>query len=85
MTWNEIGIIVVMCLAISVFAHWVVWAILSSFIDDFLFLYTPGTLYFHTKMNWFGCIAVYILLFPFGFVFEIGGFLKWLFTVGRKD
>ena len=40
--------------------------------------YTPKTIYEKSNMNWFGCIMVYIILFPFGFVFEIGGFLKWL-------
>ncbi len=84
MAWNEIGLIIFFCSVISVFAHWFVWAILEVFIDKSLFLYTPGTLHRSTKMNWFGCIMIYIILFPFGFVFEIGGFLEWLFTVGRK-
>jgi len=84
MAWNEIGLIILFCSVISVFTHWFVWAILEEFIDKPPFLYTPGTLYLHTKMNWFGCIMIYIILFPFGFVFEIGGFLRWLFTVGRR-
>lgn len=48
------------------------------------FFFTPKDIYKKTEMNWFGCIVIYILLFPIAFVYEIGGFLKWLFTVGRK-
>ena len=44
----------------------------------------PSTIYEISKMNWFGTICVYILIFPFSFILGIGGFLKWLFTVGRK-
>ena len=85
MTLNEIGFIIVICLIISIFLHWLAWGILSCFVDDTFFLYTPGTLCSHTKMNWFGCIMVYIILFPLAPAFEFGGFIKWLFTVGRKD
>ena len=46
--------------------------------------YTPKTIYEKTDMNWFGTIVVYILIFPFSFILGIGGFLRWLFTVGRK-
>lgn len=46
--------------------------------------YTPKTIYKNSNMNWLGTIIVYILIFPFSFVLAIGGFLKWLFTVGRK-
>lgn len=53
--------------------------------DDWPVFYTPATFYKMTQMNWVGCIISYILLFPFGFVFEIGGFLKWVFTIGRKE
>lgn len=46
--------------------------------------YTPRSIYEESNMNWFGTIFVYILIFPFSFILAIGGFLKWLFTVGRK-
>ena len=46
--------------------------------------YTPLSIYNESNMNWFGTICVYILIFPFSFILGIGGFLKWLFTVGRK-
>lgn len=51
---------------------------------DFPYFYTPATLYKHSNMNWFGCVVVYILLLPFGFIFELGGIIGWLFTYGRK-
>ena len=52
---------------------------------DFPYFYTPATLYKYSNMNWFGCVVVYILLLPFGFVFELGGIIRWLFTYGRED
>ena len=58
----------------------------ASFSDiDFPYFYTPATLYKHTRMNWFGCVVVFILLLPLGFVFELGGIIGWLFTCGRND
>lgn len=50
----------------------------------FQIFYTPKSIYEESNMNWFGAIIVYILIFPFSFVFAIGGFLRWLFTVGRR-
>ena len=47
--------------------------------------YTPRSIYEESNMNWFGTVIVYILIFPFSFILGIGGFLRWLFTVGRKD
>ena len=46
--------------------------------------YIPLSIYKETRMNWFGTIIIYILIFPFSFILAIGGFLRWLFTVGRK-
>ena len=46
--------------------------------------YTPLSIYNESNMNWFGTICVYILIFPFSFILGIGGFLRWLFTVGRE-
>ena len=59
-------------------------------------LYFPSWLYENTKMNWFGCWFCFILirlLCPvntmIGIAFCVGynvcHFIKWLFTVGRKD
>lgn len=67
--------------------HVASWRALATIINDdkFPILYTPKTLYSFTKMNWFGCIVIYILLLPFTFALQIGGILKWLFTIGRKN
>ena len=55
---------------------------ISDFLDQIF--YTPLSIYNESRMNWFGAIVVYILIFPFSFILGIGGFLRWLFTVGRK-
>lgn len=83
----RIILIIVAVVAWSGMMHVVSWRALATIIDNdkFPVLYTPKTLYSFTKMNWFGCIMIYILLLPFTFTFQIGGILKWLFTVGRKD
>ena len=47
--------------------------------------YTPRSIYEESNMNWFGTICIYILIFPFSFILGIGGFLRWLVTVGRKQ
>lgn len=86
MAANEIILLIVICLVISGFIHWAGWSSLASFTEEgFPLLYTPGTLHSFTKMNWFGCIISWIVLLPFTFLLEIGGVIKWLFTVGRKD
>ena len=71
-------------LAYVAISHFISAFIVYSINEDFPTLYTPATIYRLTEMNWFGCIVTYILLFPIAFIYEIGGFLKWLFTVGRK-
>ena len=59
-------------------------------------IYSPSHLYELTKMNWFGCWFCFImirLLIPLGTAIGLGvtiiyyswHFIKWLFTVGRKD
>ena len=78
-----IGLILIL-LSCTFILHLISAFILYMINENFPFFYTPKDLYRCTEMNWFGCIMVYIILFPFGFVFEIGGFLRWLFTVGRK-
>lgn len=47
--------------------------------------FTPEELYQHSKMNIVGCLIVYLLFIILIPVFTIGGIIKWLFTVGRKD
>ena len=86
MAWNEIGLIILFSIIFSGLAHWFIWDVLRTLIDNrkFPLLYTPGTLYKFTKMNWFGCVASWVILLPFTFLFELGGVIKWLFTVGRK-
>ena len=81
---NDIFFIILL-LIISVVLHYITGFIVYVINEDFPVFYTPATFYKLTKMNWFGCVMVYIMLFPFGFVFEIGGFIKWLFTVGREE
>ena len=69
-------------LILSASFHGVMACILENFNCDVF--YTPKTIYEKSNMNWFGSIMIYIILFPFCFVLAIGGFLKWLFTVGRR-
>ena len=86
MAWNEITLIIFIGIVISGFIHWFTWSMLVSLIDNkkFPLFYTFGDLHKFTKMNWFGGVMTYLLLLPFIFAFEIGGIVKWLFTVGRK-
>ena len=72
---------------IAIILSWLIFEICSHLFLLEVFetiFYTPKSIYKETNMNWFGVIIVYILIFPFSFIFAIGGFLKWLFTVGRK-
>lgn len=59
-------------------------------------VYSPTFLYENTKMNWFGCWLCFILIRLFIPINTLTGlvvtiiyytciFIKWLFTVGRKD
>lgn len=80
-----LGVIIFTIFVFSVPVHVIMGLILVYINEDWPMWYTPATFYELTHMNWFGCIIVWILLFPFTFVFETGGLLKWLFTVGRKD
>ena len=59
-------------------------------------VYSSNLIYEHTKMNWFGCWFCFILIrlvSPLYTIFAllmiptlyIVDFIKWLFTVGRKD
>ena len=81
MTTGEL-ILIFFGLLFSISFHAIIAAALES--NDCDVFYTPKTIYKKSNMNWFGCIIIYIIMFPFGFVFAIGGFLRWLFTVGRK-
>ena len=82
----RIVLIILAGVALSGMLHVTMWRVLATIINDdkFPILYTPKTLYSFTKMNWFGCVVIYILLLPFTFALQIGGILKWLFTIGRK-
>ena len=65
--------------------------VVSAFSDTPL-AFSIFDLYHETKMNWFGCLLVWIgivIINPFWWLgykplFYIGIFFKWLFTVGRK-
>ena len=59
-------------------------------------IYSPGVIYDNTQLNWFGCWFLFILLRLFNIWVTLVGliaqsccfivvFIKWLFTVGRKD
>lgn len=59
-------------------------------------LYSARFLYENTKMNWFGCWFCFVLirlLIPVNTIigliltifYNIWRFIKWLFTIGRKD
>ena len=87
MAWNEITILIFIGTVVSGFVHWFAYSIVITLTDNksFPLLYTPGSLYKFTKMNWFGCVASWIILLPFTFALQIGGVIKWLFTVGRKS
>ena len=81
---EQIVFIIFISIAYTAIAHFVSALLVYCINENFPFLYTPATFYRLTEMNWIGCITVYILLFPISYISEIGGFLKWLFTVGRK-
>ena len=63
---------------------------------DCFLSYTPKDLYFETKMNWFGCIFVWLLIVVINpmwwIIFELPIYIgrwivdlfEWLFTIGRK-
>lgn len=82
---REIILLILLLLSCIFILHFISAFILYMINENIPLFYTPKTIYKETEMNWFGCIVIYILLFPIGFVYEIGGFLKWLFTVGRKN
>ena len=59
-------------------------------------IYSPRVIYDNTQLNWFGCWFLFILLrlvniwaTLVGLIAQscyfIAAFIKWLFTVGRKD
>ena len=59
-------------------------------------VYHPELIYDNTKMNWFGCWFFFVLIRLVSPLFTIFAlimvpilyalhFIKWLFTVGRKD
>lgn len=79
MNLGEIIGIILAVLVFETFSH-----LLLTEIFETIF-YTPKSIYEECNINWFGAIIIYILIFPFSFILSIGGFLKWLFTVGRKD
>ena len=75
-----------------------IYICIASLIEANFIQYTfcPRALYDNTKMNWFGCWFIFILigiLSPLVFSLKILAFvcvkvcmgIVWLFTVGRKD
>ena len=83
MTEEVIMILIFLGLVFSAISHTVIIIVLVA--SDCDIFYTPKTIYENSNMNWLGTICVYILIFLFSFILAIGGFLRWLFTVGRKD
>lgn len=78
MQTGEIICLILVGIVFLIFTHVTV----SNFLHQIC--YTPLSIYNESSMNWFGTICVYILIFPFSFILGIGGFLRWLFTVGRR-
>ena len=72
---------------------------ISDKLTDEILIFRPADFYESAKMNWFGswfCFILLAIVSPFGFfiklllyfvviLFYIAEFIKWLFTVGRKD
>ena len=79
-----------------IFGNLIEVAIMQEKCDANYPLYSVRVLYEYTKMNWFGCWFCFImirLLIPINTLIVLGcftidyvcRFIKWLFTVGRKD
>ena len=45
---------------------------------------TPKHIYEELRVNWFGTVFLYILYFMSAPLFDIGTFIYWCCTVGRK-
>ena len=78
------------------FSNLIEIAIMQDKFNENLPLYSARVLYERTKMNWFGCWFCFImirLLIPINTLIGLSvsiidyvcRFIKWLFTVGRKD
>lgn len=66
--------------------HIFYFAVLYLVMDSELpMFFTPKDLYQHSKINALGCLVLYILFIGLIPIFTIGGIIKWLFTVGRRD
>ena len=82
---------------------WVLLGSISSFIEFIIMtevcctsvIYSPSVIYENTRLNWFACWFLFILIRLFNFWVTIIGlivhivaymaiFFKWLFTVCRK-
>lgn len=81
-----------MITALVVYSGMAAFTLVASVFSDTPLAFSIVDLYHKTKMNWFGCLLVWIgiiIINPFWWlvykpVFYIGKFFKWLFTVGRK-
>lgn len=79
-----------------VFGNFIEIVIMRIKCNEDIPLYSARFLYENTKMNWFGCWFCFVLirlLIPVNTIIgliltifcNIWCFIKWLFTVGRKD
>ena len=91
-----IELIVIIAIFWLVFGNLIEIAIMQATCDENCPVYSARVLYENTKMNWFGCWFCFIvirLLIPvntlivlsFSIIDYVCMFIKWLFTVGRKD
>ena len=90
------SLILVIAVFWLVFGNFIELAIVQNADGIGIPVYSAQFLYENTKMNWFGCWFCFVLirlLIPvstmigliLSIFYYIYRFIKWLFTVGRKD
>ena len=75
----------------AIIAAIVVAYVLITFVFGFMLcpkdfdLYTPADIHRNTKLNWFGCIILYILWIIFGFAVWLICSVYYIFHIGRNS
>ena len=49
------------------------------------YYFCPHIIYNHTKLNWFGCALISILLILLSHLYVLLAFVYWIFHVGRNN
>ena len=91
-----IYIVVLIALLWLVFSNFIEATVVEEKFNVYCPVYSPSLLYENTKMNWFGCWFIFILIrlfIPINTLIcvailamsYIWAFIEWIFTVGRKD